>query len=120
MKELQATQQLLDAVSDHISYQYPQLGLELGLPFAKILQCRMNNRNNTMKIVRDILGEWLTMHKSGNPPSVDILAVALLRSGCTVQPLVEFVDQTLVAQETQHVVEESTLHRQTSKKCLIM
>ena len=120
MKELQATQQLLDAVSDHISYQYPQLGLELGLPFAKILQCRMNNRNNTMKIVREILGEWLTINQPDSSASMERLAVALLRSGCTVQPLVDYVDQTLVPQETQHVVEENTLVRQTSKKCLLM
>ena len=119
MKELQVTQQLLDAVSDHISHQYPQLGLELGLAFAKILQFRMNNRNNTMKIVREILGEWLNTHEPCNSASLERLEVALLRSGCSVQPLIDFVDQTLVAKATQDADGERTLDRQTSLKCVL-
>ena len=100
MKQLQATPQLLDAVADRIAKQYIQLGLELGLPFEKILQCQMNNRNNTLKIVREILGEWLKKNHKNKRASIDGLAEALLRSGCSVQPLVEYVEQASIERQT--------------------
>ena len=116
MKEHQATPQLLDAVSDRISNQYIHVGLELGLQFDKILQCKTNYPNQTMKVVRDILGEWLNKNRQQSTACVDRLAEALLRSGCTVQPLIEFVDQNL----TQSAAVETKLEIRTSKICLIM
>ena len=119
MKEHQATPQLLDAVSDHISNQYIHLGLELGLPFDKILQCRANYPNDTMKVVREILGEWLRKNQVNNTAGIVRLAEALLRSGCAMEPLLEFVDQKL-SKDTQSAGVDTDLERRSTKKCLIM
>ena len=116
MKENQATPQLLDAVSDRIANQYIHLGLELGLRFEKILQCRTNYPNHTMKVVREILGEWLNKNQQTKSASMDRLAEALLRSGCTVDPLLEFIDQNL----TQSATVEPDAVQRSSKKCLLM
>ena len=119
LKEHQATPQLLDAVSDRISKQYIHLGLELGLPFEKIEQCQLNNPNDTMKVVREILGKGLNMNQRNNMASTERLAEALLRSGCTIEPLIEFVDQKLATQ-SQKVSVEADMKRGESKKCLMM
>ena len=119
LKEHQATPQLLDAVSDRISKQYIRLGLELGLRFEKIDQCRLNNPHNTVKVVREILGEWMQKNKGNNIASLDNLADALLRSGCTVEALMEFVDQKL--SEVSQTADGGTgLKRRKSTKCLVM
>ena len=120
MKGLQATPQLLDAVADRIAQEYLQFGIELGLPFKKILQCRMNHRSNTVKIVREMLGEWLMENQAENFASVYELAVALLRSGCSVKLLHEVVRKTDVFHANQTINEESKLDRQKNTSCLLM
>ena len=120
MRELQATPQLLHAVSDRISQQYIQLGLELGLPFEQILQFRMNNRAATVKIVREILGEWLKIHQADISANIDGLALTLFRCGCSVRPLLEFVDQSLVPVENKAAAADANVDRRSDKKCLVM
>ena len=119
LKEYQATPQLLDAVSDRIANQYIHLGLELGLSFDKILQCKTNYPNHTMKVVREILGEWLNNNRQRDMAGIGRLAEALLRSGCAVEPLIEFVDQKLAKQSPKTSV-EADVKRRASTKCLIM
>ena len=120
MRELQVTPQLLHAVSDRISQQYIQLGLELGLPFEQILQFRMNNRAATVKIIREILGEWFNIHQADNTATIDGLALTLFRCGCSVRPLLEFVDQSLVPVENKATVADANVDRRSGKKCLVM
>ena len=119
LKEHQATPQLLDAVADRISKQYIRLGLELGMRFENIDRCRLNNPHNTVKVVREILGEWMEKNQENNTASIDKLAEALLRSGCSVEPLMEFVDQKLSA-KTKTAYDDTGLERRRSTKCLIM
>ena len=60
--------ELLDAVADRVSSEYLQLGLELGVPFNRIKQIRMNHRSNTLEIVRQMLYEWNMMHQPEKNP----------------------------------------------------
>ena len=50
---------------------------------------------------------------------IDRLAEALLRSGCTVEPLIEFVDQKL-SHQSQKASVETDVKKSASKKCMIM
>ena len=119
LKENQATPQLLDAVSDRIATEYIRLGLELGVVFEQILQFRLNNPHHTVAVVREILREWLNRNKQSNTAGMDRLAEALLRSGCTVEPLIEFVDKAL-SKDTQSEAVETDSEKPSLQKCLVM
>ena len=106
--------ELLDAVADRISLEYVQLGLELGIPFDRIKQIRMNHRTNTLEIVRQILREWYVMSQPKQKATIGRLATALLNTGSGIKTLVEYEDRIIAASQQPSVPEES------SQKCHIL
>ena len=73
-------EELLDAVADRISYDFIQVGIELGFTFQEIERFRMDH-SKTVKTTRAMLKEWRNRNKKENKATIGRLADALLNTG---------------------------------------
>ena len=88
---------LLDAVADRVSTEYFRLGLELGFHIEAIKRFRMNNRQNTLEIIREMLREWMMNNKTEGRDTIGRLATALLNVRGNISSLLEW-DHTITKQ----------------------
>ena len=84
--------ELLDAVADSVSQEYLQLGLELGFSVDKIKQFRMNNRTNTLEIIREMLNAWMKKNHAEGRDTIGWLATALLNARGDISSLLDWED----------------------------
>ena len=70
--------ELLDAVADCISYEFIQVGLELGLSFDEISRFRMKH-NDPLQINREMLREWHRRNKREGKATIAWLTNCLLK-----------------------------------------
>ena len=73
--------ELLDAVADKISYDFLQVGLELGFSFYEVERFRMDFNINTLGAIRAMLREWYNRYKKDDKATIGWLANALLNTG---------------------------------------
>ena len=85
--------ELLDAVADRISYDYLQVGLELGFSFQEVEQFRMDHAK-IVERTRAMLREWQRRNKKDNRATIGWLANALLNTGRSeIERLVEMEEK---------------------------
>ena len=92
MKNVNVFPELLDAVSDSVSHEYLHLGLELGFSVENIRRLRMNNRTNTLEIIREMLREWKEKNKAEGRDTIGWLATALLNARGDISSLLDWED----------------------------
>ena len=91
---------LLDAVADSVSTEYLRLGLELGFSVENIKRFRMNNRKNTLEIIREMLSVWMQKNKADCADTVGWLATALLNARGDISSLFEW-EQEICSKSTK-------------------
>ena len=84
--------ELLDAVADSVSTEYLHLGLELGFSIENIKRFRMNNRTNTLEIIREMLREWMKRNHEEEEDTIGWLATAILNARGDISSLREWED----------------------------
>ena len=107
---------LLDAIADTVSYEYMQLGLELGFSVKEILTFRRNHRTNTLEIVRQMLREWSERNESESKATIGWLATALLNARGDIQTLLELEDMD---ESSASETESTPVTSPGSKRCAI-
>ena len=85
--------ELLDAVTDGISDEYLHLGLELGFSVGDIKRFRMNNRTNTLEIIREMLNAWMKKNHAEARDTIGWLAMALLNTRGDISSLLDWEDK---------------------------
>ncbi|KAL3852240.1 hypothetical protein ACJMK2_015909 [Sinanodonta woodiana] len=92
MKELQIPQTVLkrlpsekelSRIARKIGKEYPLLGIDLGVPKAKIDQIEMENNNNTSNVIFQILLEWKRSHYK--EATILNLLKAMKENGCDLE-----------------------------------
>ena len=99
MKNVYVFPELLDAVADSVSTEYLQLGLELGFTIESIKRFRMNNRTNTLEIIREMLREWMIRNHEEERDTIGWLATALLNSRGDLSSLFEWEEEIMQKRE---------------------
>ena len=85
--------ELLDAVADRISYDFIQVGIELGFSFKEIERFRMDH-NKTVETTRAMLKEWHNRNRKESKATIGRLAHALLNTGRSdIESLVEMEER---------------------------
>ena len=74
--------ELLDAVADRISYDFIQVGIELGFTFQEVERFHMDH-SKTVETTRAMLREWHNRNKKESRATIGRLADALLNTGRT-------------------------------------
>ena len=95
MKNIGVFPELLDSVADCVSKEYLQLGLELGFSVTDIERFRMNNRTNTLEIIREMLRAWMDKNKEEGRDTIGWLATALLNARGDISSLLDWEDVVL-------------------------
>ena len=80
--------ELLDAVADSISYEFIQVGLELGFRFEEILRFRMKH-NEPLQTNREMLREWHRRNKREHRATIAWLTHCLLNTRSDIGTLIE-------------------------------
>ena len=92
MRNVNVFPELLDAVADSVSHEYLHLGLELGFSVENIRRLRMNNRKNTLEIIREMLNAWMTKNHAEERDTIGWLATALLNARGDISSLLDWED----------------------------
>ena len=93
---------LLDAVADRVSTEYLRLGIELGFSVDDIKRFRMNNRTNTLEIIREMLSAWMQKNKAECTDTVGWLATALLNARGDISSLFEWEEEINAKSRQSH------------------
>ena len=84
--------ELLDAVADCISYEFIEVGLELGFKVEQILQFRMQY-NSPLQTNREMLREWHKRNKREGSATIAWLTHCLLNTRSDIGALIEMEEK---------------------------
>ena len=84
--------ELLDAVADRISYEFIEVGLELGLRLDEILRFRMKH-NDPLQTNREMLREWHRRNKREGKATIAWLTHCLLNTRSDIGTLIELEEK---------------------------
>ena len=84
--------ELLDAVADCISYEFIEVGLELGLHFDEIMRFRMKY-SDPLQTNREMLREWYRRNKRESKATIAWLTHCLLNTRSDIGTLIELEEK---------------------------